>query len=247
MSALPFTAHAEGESGSLLNGQKVWTMGFFSPYQEGEVDMIEYRLDGDTIIGNVTYMRQYQRELKKDEGTPQEWKATGCFIGQTGSRIFYYQKGNQEDPQLLMDFSVTAGDVIPYNLEGMPSYLMVENVSDTILISSTDRQSRKCIYVKDIEYNVNDVWIENIGSLEFGIEAYFMNRLSGSIPRLLRCTDGGTVLYEHPDAAVILSISHPLVQNWSSDFVTYDLQGRRLESQPEKGIYIQNGKKVMIK
>ena len=31
----------------------------------------------------------------------------------------------------------------------------------------------------------------------------------------------------------------------SSDL--YDLQGRRLNAQPTKGVYIQNGKKVVIK
>ena len=29
--------------------------------------------------------------------------------------------------------------------------------------------------------------------------------------------------------------------------ILYDLSGRRLEQKPQKGIYIQNGKKVLVK
>lgn len=243
MALVPALAFSQGNE-SLLNEDKVWIMGYISPYQVGKVDYIESKLEGDTVIGNITYKRQYRREVKQGEETPQDWKSTDYYVGQEGSKLYYYNKAFHEDPQLLMDFSATVGDNIPYIIDGMPSSLNVENISDTIFVNSKDKQSRKCIYIRDMEHDVSDVWIDGIGSLEYGIEPYFMNRLTGSVPILLKCTEGGNVLYQHPDAAFITNVSHPTIRGNVADFVTYDLQGRRLSAKPQKGIYIQNGKKM---
>ena len=49
-------------------------------------------------------------------------------------------------------------------------------------------------------------------------------------------------MYENPSPT---DINHPTVQN--KNVTTYTLQGQRVESVPRKGVYIQNGKKVVIK
>ena len=244
---LPLIALAEGESGSLLNEDKVWTMGYFSPYQEGKVDYIEYKFEGDIVIGDVTYKRQYTRVLKQGEGVPQDWKPTDYYVGQDKGKIYCYNKTSQEEPLLLMDFSATVREIIPYIIDGMPSYLKVENVSDTIFVNSKDKQCRKCIYIRDIEHDVSDVWIDGIGSLEYGMEPYFIYRLTGSFPKLLKCTEGDNILYEHSDAAIITSVCLPSIRDRVADSVIYDLQGRRISSLPQKGVYIQNGKKIVVK
>jgi hypothetical protein len=37
------------------------------------------------------------------------------------------------------------------------------------------------------------------------------------------------------------------MQNLTNADSTYDLQGRRLTQKPQRGVYIQNGKKVVVK
>ena len=42
-------------------------------------------------------------------------------------------------------------------------------------------------------------------------------------------------------------VSMPTVQNLTNADSTYDLQGRRLSQKPAKGVYIQDGKKIVVK
>lgn len=231
------------ECESLLSGARVWIMGYSSIYQIGRVSYVESKLSGDTIIGNVSFKRKYNREWKQDRASDSEWEATNYYVGQTGGKVYYYDAmESQGEPQLLMDFSVKKGEAIPYLLEHRLSYLTVVNVSDTVFTDSDDHRLR-CIYVTDNENSVSDAWIEGVGSIEYGIEPYFMNRITGGIPKLLRCTEGDNVLYEHPDGAIIVGMSCPPAKQNAQDSAIYDLQGRRLAAKPEKGIYIQNGRK----
>ena len=232
---------------SLLSEDRVWTMSYSSIYQKDQVSCIESKLEGDTIIGNISFKRKYNREWKQNEGGSREWKATDYYVGQIGGKVYYYYKALYEEPQLLLDFSAKVGDDIPYNVDGRPGSLNVVNVSDTVLTSSTDQRLMRSVYVRDVESGVSDVWIEGIGSLEYGIEPYFMNRITGTIPKLLKCAEGDNVLYEHPDAAIITSVSSPSVQYEVSNSAIYNLQGQRLSTPPAKGLYIQNGRKIMVK
>ena len=245
LAAMPVITLAEETNGSLLNEDVVWTMGYFSPYQAGQVSYIEFKLEGDSLIGDITYKRKYFRKLKQDEKEPQVWTASDCFVGQDRDRFFYYDKTFHKESQLLMDFSATVGDVIPYVIEETPINLRVENVSDTVFATSTDKQKRICIYVKDMARDLTDVWIEGIGSIKYGIESLSMAFVTGSIPLLVKCTKGDVVLYNHPDAPVITNIRWPSVQNREADSATFNLQGRRLNGQPQHGIYIKDRKKYV--
>lgn len=242
--ALSLTAHAEDAPESLLNEDKVWTMGYYSPYQVGRVSYVESKFEGDTIIGDVIYKRQYQRELKQGDETPQEWKATDYFVGQIGGKVYYYFKNYQH--QMMIDFSASEGDMIPYSLSSMPRYIHVENVSDTIFECSTDKQQRKCIYVKDTESEVRDVWIEGIGSMKYGIEPYFMDPITGAIPQLMKCTKGDVVLFEYQEPSTN-NISQPVLQEKVTGSDIFDLQGRRLKAKPSRGVYMERGKKYLTK
>ena len=54
----------------------------------------------------------------------------------------------------------------------------------------------------------------------------------------------GEIIWKQP--ARPTSIQEALNNTPISDTL-YDLQGRRLTSQPSKGVYIQSGKKVVVK
>lgn len=229
---------------SVLDEDLVWTMAFYSPYQEDNVSYIELKLDGEILIEGIVYKEIFQREFNQNE-IPQNWKTTECKLGQDRGMIYYCDVF--QEPKLLMDFSALEGDSIPYYLGGMATYLRVENVTDTVFVYSSDKQTRKCVYVKDIGSDENDVWVEGIGSLKYGIEPFFMEPITGGVPLLIRCTKNNEILYEHPNATIILDVSSPYIQDIVSFSATYDLQGRRLTGKPAKGLYIQNGRKMIAK
>ena len=196
LASITMQVHAEGEYESLLSEGKTWTMSYRSPYQEGKVNYVESKLEGDTIIGDVTFKRKYDREWKQGDATPQEWKATDYYVGEDGGKVYYYYKVLNDEPQLLMDFSAKVDDVIPVQIEGTPSGIKVVSVDNTILGSSTDQTRRRCLDVRDTWHNRSDTWIEGIGSMTFGIENYFMNMLTGGIPKFIKCQYNGQTLYE---------------------------------------------------
>ena len=116
-------------------------------------------------------------------------------------------------------------------------------VSDTIIANSTDKRPRHCVHV---QYNrieaTEDCWIEGIGSLKYGIigrrEFYY-----DTWGWLVKCTDGEEVLYSS-DSTV--GIPKTLMHK-STDNAAYDLQGRRLTTPPQRGVYVRDGRKVVSK
>ncbi len=65
-----------------------------------------------------------------------------------------------------------------------------------------------------------------------------------SISCVLRCWEGNVLVYQSPLYELSTGINRTSTENES---LIYDLQGRRLRSIPERGIYIIGNKKVIIK
>ena len=64
----------------------------------------------------------------------------------------------------------------------------------------------------------------------------------GSYNSLVACEVNGVTIYQSPTAIQSVRSYKP-----KADGAIYDLQGRRLSSPPRKGIYIQNGKKMIAR
>ena len=58
----------------------------------------------------------------------------------------------------------------------------------------------------------------------------------------------GTIFFmgQYAGKGTLSAITSPSVQKTPSDDAIYDLQGRKLLKAPQKGLYIQNGKKVTV-
>ena len=100
--------------------------------------------------------------------------------------------------------------------------------------------------------------MEGIGSNETSVQNIGPNIISwNGIAQLIYCTLGDEVLYFDPEGATkyglplptsINSPTQKLVNRKSVNFKIHDLSGRRLPSLPtQKGIYIKDGRKVLIK
>lgn len=246
---------AQEDYESLLSESKVWTMMIkpnVNPEKYGDLRYInETKLIGDTVINGIHFMQKYERQCKQGEEMPTEWSATQEYLGYDGSKVYLYS--SITDKMILdMDFSLIDGDILGcYDLFSYSDLLynnVVTAVSDTVLDCSTDKVRRKCVYVHEEGRPLDnplftDVWIEGIGSLNYGISGVWRNMAVGAYEYMIKCTDRDAVIYQND---IPLGIQTKLLYKTDSN-VIYNLQGRQIFSLPSKGIYVQNGKKIIVK
>ena len=82
-------------------------------------------------------------------------------------------------------------------------------------------------------------WIEGVGAT---MDFFGMLPLQGNYNSLVACEVNGEVIYQ--SATSIQGIKSNTL---NSDGAIFDLQGRRLSATPAKGVYIQNGKKRIVR
>ncbi len=253
--ALHLAAYAEGAEDMLSAEGRIWTMRYqaiVNPEEYGEVfTYTETRLSGDTIIGGITFKKEYTRTKKYGEEQYGEWEATALYLGQNGDKIYEYSVAAKQT-RLMMDFGLRVDDIVrltdyAYQQEVLTADFRVIAVSDTILPCQADKERRRCLYIQDTENPLNvDVWVEGIGSLTYGIIGNMFKYREGAKALLLQCCDRRGILYEldKQTSSVNDNDSKPSLP-WAK-FI-FDLQGRRQDAAPRKGICIQNGRKVVVR
>ena len=249
--ALPLAAYAEGSEGLLSAEDRIWTMRYqtiVNPEEYGEVfTYTETRLSVDTIIGGITFKKEYTRTKMPGEEQIGEWEATARYLGQEGGKIYEYNIAVNQT-RLLMDFGLHMGDIVrltdyAYQQEAMTADFRVIAVSDTILPGQTAKERRRCLYIQDTANPLNfDVWVEGIGSLTYGIIGNMFKDSEGVTALLLQCRDRQGVLYDiDGQTNSIYDIDDKPSLSRAKSF--FDLQGRRQDTAPRKGVYIRGGKK----
>ena len=237
-------------------------------FQEGLTWKMEYQKDSSpesrcktlvlinsTLIDDIPYKRVYTQEKAGDSDdyiwTPQEY-----WIGEKDGRVYYYRSGWHDHYTPIMDFSLSVGDslVVTYvlpddferNIHELQTYRVVA-VSDTVIDSSTDKCPRRCVYVEGKYGDEKDCWVEGIGSLKYGINVMKIQGSSDTSQSLLSCTRGAELLYYRSQEVNEISNHSVVTKSDSAKGFLFDLQGRQLQSKPERGVYIQDGRKVVIK
>lgn len=248
------TIYAQDTFESVLREGLTWRMKYQShalPDRDFTYWCENMVLQGDTIVDNIHFKRAYRQTLS-DAG---EYilGARGYWIGQKDGVVYQYEENEDWNQKYypIMDFSLNVGDEFsmydedPYDDEQQVweiEKFRVVAVTDTVLVGSTDKRSRRCIRVQHIlSKRSDDYWVEGIGSLKSGIigrKEYYPD--SGTLER---CTYGSEVLYFLDS---IVGIDEILTHKSSANGF-HDLQGRSLNAQPSKGLYIQNGKKYVTK
>ena len=194
-----------------------------------------YRLSGDTIVGGVPCKKLYynmeENEIHVYSGAMYE----------KGGKVHFFP-ANHSESMLLYDFGCSVGD----NLVVMGEEpVTITGIQDVVFENTTYR-----VVCAGQPYNT---WIEGIGSKFTDL---LTSTLDSSVngARLVSCEQNGHEIFNHEafwrdgkvvtDADAIQYIEAESVANNSN---IYDLSGRRLSSVPVKGVYIQNGKKVLVK
>lgn len=90
--------------------------------------------------------------------------------------------------------------------------------------------------------NMVNYWIEGVGSYGHPRWGYYEEMVGGKDFWVVSCSVNGKPIYKNSDFHSGIS---PICEHQTP--VIYDLQGRRLQKKPTKGIFIQNGRKVMGK
>jgi len=227
------------------------------------------QIDSDTLINGESWMKVYNYV-----GFPDFGSTYYASIRDVGNKVYAIAKGSKR-PRLLYDFSLKKGDIVkcgvegnafgclldkneqPDTLLGFPfmAYLRVENV-DTIeargllhrrfILTMLDAY-REFFRSEDGILTGNIVWIEGVGSGAGPFSPWIP--LPPRDSYLQSCMLNKVCLFGYPDfyedyttGSVSITRSRS-----NSPIVPYDLQGRQLAQKPTKGVYIQDGKKVVVK
>ena len=191
-----------------------------------------YFVDGDTVINNWNCFKLYGKYDK------QEAKYIASYYD-AGGKVYMVKDGETEG-LLIYDFSAKKGDVVNiYDCEDEKAADVT--ISNVMTVNMQGREA-KCLYVETNDKST--WWIEGIGSVE-GFEFNIGKSTPGNTILLRSCYLGDKCLYlkEDNDPNGIESIT----TSTTYDSAIYDLTGRRLNGKPERGIYIQGGKKYIIK
>ena len=217
----------------LLEDGKVWTYyqdpSLFGGEAENSQYIYEY-LQGYTIVDGKQCYTLF--EASDFEGE----KYVGTMYEEDG-KVYFCPSGEVESPQLLFDYTLQAGDALwePYE-----NYVVTS--VNTIELYGVERR------IYGIGEEVGDVpetyWIEGIGSIQGLTSTIF---LFGG-PSFVRCEKGGDLLYDSDDFFNQLATSIYQIDQGNqgtSSGKLYDLQGRRLDHEPQHGVFIRDGRKYV--
>ena len=203
-------------------------------------------MSGDTEINGKTYKKVF---LQFPGFFGDEEQHYYCAVREEECRVFLVEPEAEEE-RLLYDFS-------------RPEEIIELSYDDQTFVRDAGYQDKYCrphqmfyrLYrnVDAINNGYGGIgdWREGVGSIHVNpFACEFFVKESSRIPCLIvvqKCTNSaGEYLWnlnwtQRPNS---IQETHKEMPTGST---LYDLQGRRLNAQPTKGIYIRNGKKVVIK
>ena len=181
-------------------------------------------------------------------------------------KVWFYPWKGSEDAYLLYDFHANEGDVLTVGvLDYWDDFQEERDVQqrkckvEKVTEEEFKGIKRRCLYLNEAcneegefftdRSDENSCWIEGIGSL-LGIEGNLPGAWMAGTPhqKLLDCSWMDDVYY-HDDETIFpdaIQDVHIDKRNQHAKEVYYDLTGRPV-STPSKGIYIHNGKIVLVR
>lgn len=154
-----------------------------------------YGFQGDTLIDNELWFKFYSTS---DSMFQSDLLYHG-LLRVENNKVFYLDTLNQLDA--LYDFSLNVGDSVLYDLNGMfPEWLQVINVDSIQINGDYYRRLKFAEPIMNAFDELNEVWIEGIGSVHGPLFPYFPVKFSQEIPDSLfvTCTfSGNQQVWQH--------------------------------------------------
>ena len=154
----------------------------------------------------------------------------------------YRHFAHQGSEDIIYDFSLTQGEVMPKEYHGVPA-----TISSIDYVNAQDRLFRR--FHLSFTNAIDPVWVEGVGHPSGPCRVYGLEVNDGKTYQLLSCHEDGECIFTKDDfwnTAVINAIDDEYIRQPAPSAV-YDLQGRRVKGQPTHGIYIQQGRKHVVK
>ena len=262
-SFLPLSIIAQNDYYPLVSEGKTWEIAHVGMLPSQQEEWF-FMLSGDTIINGVNYKKLYQ---ENNQGAVY-YRA----MREEGRKVYCIPRDSQEE-HLLFDFGLQVDDSVYcvggdcfdsrfitetavdesqvgivriMKLIGIDTYTNKKLVSlQRFHFSVMIRERRADGEMEEYEDNIPVTWIEGIGSRnDYTFNSWYVEMVSSYSWMLTKCYDSHQIFYE-VDASRIADNN---VIPQSPNHTIYDLTSRRLTSPlTTRGIYIQNGKKYVIK
>ena len=200
-----------------------------------------FSLEGDTLIGTRNCLKLYYT----CQVYGQEHVYRGAMFYKSNGNVCFIAPGSTT-PVLMYDFASEPGTIInvgPFELK----------------INEKKLAKYHGEYLKVIDYSpieregFEGQWIDGVGIISGGNLTQLVEGnatwATGGERQLKTCAVNGEVVFEWNDfytsSQIVTGISMPSVSNRKNTL--FDLQGRKLQDKPARGIYIEDGQKVLIK
>lgn len=215
-----------------LKEGKIWNCMLVQTGPDFCTEYFKNVIHGDSIVDGTTYFKMY-----RETDTVSELDFYALWR-EEGGKVFAYvpQEGNE---RLMYDFSAQPNSVITCEGENI-------RVKATTVVTKSS-QNFKClsIFVSD-DYHIT--WVSGIGS-PFG-PGYPLGPMftDGKKTELLSCYEDDMLIFESEDfdKAIYTGLPCVISPKYYTSYL-YDLNGHTVQGTPKKGVYIQNGRKVIAK
>jgi hypothetical protein len=199
-----YVFNVEGQNLSFLDTINRWNIGThylhegpFQPYNYWKTSILHVK--GDTVMNEKQYRKLWVcgDSLCKNESLK-------VYIREDSSRIFLADKTEEV---LQYDFNLVKGDTMIIDLLRENSRLYFIQIDSVRYIIMQDQNTRIAQYVTVSdhyyrEYSFNDIFVEGIGSLKFGIQYPSNLFITGDhyiTPNLLCFYTDNSLVYNNPD------------------------------------------------
>jgi len=232
-----------------LEEGKVWTYGYHQDPFLDSPKLYQVTIGGDTVVSGVT-CKKIMDNLDVEE------RCIGAFYEENGKVWAFYPDtyGKEQPAKLLYDFSCKEGDVLTNLVTGIDQtcevkVAKVESVESfgikrrLITLSLTPPPMRES----------KAYWLEGIGS-RFDIYSTWV--FMGAVIIFESCSLNGTTIADQSsfgpgninggNTGINTAKMHGR-QSAGAAYTLFDLQGRRLKAKPAKGVYIQDGRKHVVR
>ena len=234
--------------------------------KEWQVDGMNYRIAGDTIIGGEQW-----KKLCSNYPLGGDHDAYLAAMRQEGDKVYAIFNG-EDKRRLLYDFGLQVGDRVRTIIQAWPTILVLleadeeyEGTAQEITLTDIDtidvcgQELRRFTFKTDSQLKAptragnggpykNFVWVEGVGSERGLLKSWCTIHDEGTMDC---CTLDGNIIFRYEDfhkESILTAITSPLskiFKNTVLNSMWYDISGRRLIAPPKKGVFIVDGKKLI--
>ena len=231
LTLMPMASWAQENDLPLVEQGKKWT------YHHANNEYVwdyYYTLEGDTVVAGKNCLKMYS-DNKNDKGEI-------CYEGalfEEGKKVYCFYP-ERDEASLLYDFDCKVGDTLKIGDVDLIT-LSIDTVVGIIC-----KGERYDFQAQQYDEDMGEPFVMGTLSLVKGVGAaldfFYMMPLAGNYNSLVACEVNGEVLDQVSTAIQSVRSRQP-----NDNDAIFDLQGRRLSSLPTKGIYIQKGRKRILR